>query len=261
MSLAALPMYDFATVRWATDALWTALATALPTAPAALTRDRPLEAIWTDPDLLLAQTCAYPLVTTLAGKVQVVATPCYDVPGCEGPGNRSAIVVRRDDPAETLSDLRGRRAAVNAFTSNTGMNVLRREIADVADGRPFFAQTVETGAHAASATAVKSGLADVAAVDSVTWALLEAADPETVHALRVLAWTRPTPGLPLITAARTDAEGLDDLRRALNQAAADPDLAEARAALRLKGFAPPQDYDVILEIERDAVGLGYPTLA
>jgi ABC-type phosphate/phosphonate transport system substrate-binding protein len=261
MSLAALPMYDLPAVRWATDALWAALAATLPGAPATLTRDRPAEAIWTDPDLLLAQTCGYPLVTTLAGKVQVVATPCYEAPGCEGPLYRSAIIVRRDNPAATLGDLRGRRAAVNSVTSNSGMNLFRREIADLAEGRAFFAETVITGAHVASAEAVTSGHADVAAIDAETWALLAATEPEAVGGLRVLAWTRPAPGLPFITSGRTDAAGLLAIRQALEAVIVDPDLAEVRAALRLGGVAPPQDYGVILEIEREAAVLGYAELA
>jgi len=261
MSLAALPMYDLPALRWATDSLWAGLAERLPGAPATLTRDRPAETIWTDPDLLLAQACGYPLVTTLAGKAQVVATPCYDVPGCEGPFYCSAIVVRRDDPAARLIDLYGRRAALNADSSHSGMNAFRREIADVARGRPFFGETIATGSHAASAAAVASGRADVAAIDAVTWALLDAADPETVLALRVLTWTRPAPGLPLISSAQTNAERLGDLRRALDETAVDPALAPARAALRLTGFAAAPDYGPILDMERDAARLGYPTLA
>jgi ABC-type phosphate/phosphonate transport system substrate-binding protein len=260
MSLAALPMYDLPAVRWATDALWAALFARLPGAPATLTRDRPAEAIWADPDLLLAQTCGYPLVGALAGKVQLVATPCYDAPGCEGPFHRSVIVVRRDDPAASLPDLRGRRAAVNSAASNSGMNLFRREIADLAGGRPFFAETIDTGAHVASVAAVASGRADTAAIDVVTWALLAAAEPQTVGALRALAWTRPAPGLPLITSVRTDAATMDALRRALDTVAVDPALAAVRAALRLGSFAPPPDYGVISQIEREAAALGYVDL-
>jgi ABC-type phosphate/phosphonate transport system substrate-binding protein len=261
MSLAALPMYDLPELRWATDGLWAGLAERLPGAPAALTRDRPAEAVWTDPDLLLAQACGYPLVTTLAGKSQVVATPCYDAQGCDGPFYSSAIVVRRDDPAARLIDLYGRRAAINAASSHSGMNVFRREIADVARGRPFFGETITTGSHAASAAAVASGRADVAAIDAVTWALLGASEPETFRALRVLTWTRPAPGLPLISSAQTNAGRLEDLRRALDEAAVDPALARVRTALRLTGFAPPPDYGAIHDMERDAARLGYPTLA
>jgi ABC-type phosphate/phosphonate transport system substrate-binding protein len=260
MSLAALPMYDLPALQWATDALWAALAVRLPGAPATLTRDRPLETIWNDPDLLLAQTCGYPLVTSLAGKVQVVATPQYDAPGCEGPLYRSAIIVRRDDPAAALRDLAGRRAAVNAADSNSGMNLFRRQVADLAEGSRFFAETIITGSHLASVKAVASAGSDVAAIDAVTWALLAAAEPEAVGALRVLAWTRPTPGLPLITSAQTDAATLSTVRGALDAVIVDPELVEARAALRLSGFAPPPDYGVILEIEREAVALGYAEL-
>jgi hypothetical protein len=39
-----------------------------------LTRDRPLPEIWAAPDLLLAQTCGYPLMTSLGKSVVPVAT-------------------------------------------------------------------------------------------------------------------------------------------------------------------------------------------
>ncbi|MGG2305100.1 phosphate ABC transporter substrate-binding protein, partial [Salmonella enterica] len=87
---------------------------AIPGAPATLTRDRPLPAIWTAPDLLLAQTCGYPLTMDLREGVRLVATPLYDAPGCAGAWHRSAIVVRADDPAQALAACRGYRVAVNA---------------------------------------------------------------------------------------------------------------------------------------------------
>jgi len=108
---AALPMYDFPQLTGATDALWSAIAARLTergvAAPTALTRGVPLDDLWADPALLLAQTCGYPLVTTLAGRVTLVATPCYRADGCDGAWYRSAIVVRASDSASSLADLRG----------------------------------------------------------------------------------------------------------------------------------------------------------
>jgi hypothetical protein len=43
--------------------------------------------VWTDPRLLLAQTCGYPYVMALKEKgIRVVATPLYDAPHCECTG-------------------------------------------------------------------------------------------------------------------------------------------------------------------------------
>ncbi|MGC1302597.1 MAG: hypothetical protein WA840_09505, partial [Caulobacteraceae bacterium] len=60
--LAALPMYDLPEVQAANDALWAALRDRLDDAgvehvPRALTRGADLDALWTRPNLLLAQTC------------------------------------------------------------------------------------------------------------------------------------------------------------------------------------------------------------
>jgi len=261
-------MYDLPELEAANDALWAAIAERLVAlhvegVPHRLTRRGALEAIWADPQLLLAQTCGYPLMTLLSGQVRVVATPRYEAPGCDGALYRSAVVVRASDPATDLADLRGRRLAVNDLASNSGMNLLRAEIAPLARGAPVFAAVTITGAHTASVEAVATGEADVAAIDGVTWAHLQRQRPNATQGLRVLSWTRATPGLPLIAAGTTDDAVLASLRQALAEVAADPALAGVRAELMLDGFEtlPGDAYEAILTLERDAVAQGYPTLA
>jgi ABC-type phosphate/phosphonate transport system substrate-binding protein len=255
-------MYDLPELRWATDALWAAIAARVPGTPAVLERARPLMDVWTDPDLVLAQTCGYPLVTSLAGRVRVVATPRYVAEGCEGASYRSAVIVRADDNAVCLADLRGRRCAVNGFDSQSGMNALRAAVAPLAEGGRFFGEVVTTGAHAASARAVACGDADVAAVDCVTWALLQRVRPAETRGLRVLAWTVASPGLPLITSMKADAATLGALVAALGLVAEDQALAPVREALLLAGFEvlPAGAYGSILAMEHQAVSLGYPIL-
>src|SRR6187399_1868093 len=92
--VAGLPMYDLIEVREATDAWWHALALRLRAhgiadAPDELERAGDFEATWTSPNLVLAQTCGYPLTHALAGRVRVVATPRYRAPGCKGPSYAS----------------------------------------------------------------------------------------------------------------------------------------------------------------------------
>jgi len=261
-------MYDLSELEAANDALWAAIAGCLRAkgvgdVPDRLTRGCELEAIWTDPRLLLAQTCGYPLVASLGDQVRVVATPRYGAPGCDGAFYRSAVVVRASDPARHLADLCGRRAAVNDPASNSGMNVFRAEIAPLAQGAPFFDAVTITGSHAASVEAVAAGEADVAAIDGVTWAHLQRLRPGATKALRVLSWTRATPGLPLIAAATIDAAHIAALRQALAAVVLDPELASTRAALMLKGFEilPEGAYAAILALEQDAIAQGYPRLA
>jgi ABC-type phosphate/phosphonate transport system substrate-binding protein len=266
--ISALGMYDPIWLRGANDALWQALgrrlaAMGIADVPLRLTRDRPLDAVWMAPDLLLAQTCGYPLTARLGAAVTLVATPVYRAPGCEGAWHRSALVVRHDDPAQAPTHLFGRRAAINARDSNTGMNLLRASVAPHALGGRFFANVIETGAHARSLMAVIANRADLAAIDAVTLALLCDRYPALNRRIRVLDWTAATPGLPLVTSADQPAATLAALRRALTDVMADPALAEVRAALRLAGMAvlDRRAYDIVPRLEREAIAIGYPQLA
>lgn len=265
---ASLGMYDLPWLRPANDALWTNVAERLRAAgiggvPDRLDRGRTLDSIWRDPDLLLAQTCGYPLVTAFAGRLRPVATPVHDLPGCDGWHHRSFVVVRAEEPAAGLADLRGRALAVNGPDSNSGMNLLRAAVAPLALGRPFFSRVITTGAHLESLAAVAAGAADVAAIDCVTHGLVARHRPDRLDGLRVLTATAAVPGLPLVTRAAAAPAEVAALREALDAALADPASADARAALGLAGFVtlPADAYDEVAELERSAAALGYPALA
>jgi ABC-type phosphate/phosphonate transport system substrate-binding protein len=169
------------------------------------------------------------------------------------------LVVRADDPAESLAGLRGRRVACNARDSHSGHNALRAAVAPLAAGGRFFADHVITGAHGKSADAVAAGAADLCAIDCVSWALLERYEPERIARLRVLGRTAPAPGLPLVTGL--DAP-LAAVRAAVIAVSGDPALAAAREALLLDGIEvlDEADYEAILDMERQAVAVGYPAL-
>jgi ABC-type phosphate/phosphonate transport system substrate-binding protein len=265
---ASLPMYDLPEVRQATDALWFAISARLAArgvdAPASLARDAgALEALWSSPGLLLSQTCGYPLMTHLQGLVDVLGAPSYGAAGCEGPFHRSAIVVSKSAGASVLGDLRGRRCAINQPDSNTGMNLLRAEVAKLAAGAPFFSAVMVTGSHASSLEFIASGRADVAAIDAVSYALLQRWRPALTSEVRVLTWTRPSPGLPLITGKSRPPHTLATLREVLTEVAADSALRDVRRELLWEGFAPLSmaDYAPVLASARQAAELEYPELA
>jgi ABC-type phosphate/phosphonate transport system substrate-binding protein len=265
--IAALPMYDYPELADAHDALWAVLSRRLTEAgiegvPAGLTRSHRAHEVWGHPQLLLAQGCEYPLAKSFAAMIRLVATPHYRVPGCEGAHYRSAIVVRIDDPAASLADLRGRRCVVNERDSNSGMNLFRAAIAPFAGGGPFFGAVTLSGAHRRSAEMIAAGQADVAALDCVSFAHFQRLSPETTSALRVLAWTPASPSLPLITAATTDDATLARLRSCLQAVAEEPGLKDVRARLFLDGFdlEPRQDFGATLELEKAAERLAYPQL-
>lgn len=267
-ALAALPCYDAPGLRQANDALWAFIAGRLedagvPDTPRELTRGGDPETLWRNPRLLLAQACAYRLATRLEGKVRLVATPRYRSKGCDGPFHRSAVVVRSRDRAQGLADLHGRRCAVSDLVSNTAMNLLRAELAAPARGGTFFSAVTVTGSDAASAAAVADGKADLAAIDAVVLDQLQRFRPDLSRSLRVLHWTVRTPAPPMITAQGTSAAVHARLLLALEDAAHDPALREARGLLRLDGFnvLPASHYRAVLYLEQIAVDQGYPVLA
>lgn len=256
-------MYDLAALRDVTDAWWRGLAGHLRAAgfadvPDRLARDPAPD--WTDSDLLLSQTCGYPLTHRLAGRVQVLCTPCYVAPGCTGPRYSSVLVARAD--AESLADVRGGACAINARESHSGCNVLRRMLAPLAGGQPFFARVIVTGGHAASVAAVGRGEADLCAIDAVTHALLQRHAPGSLAGTRALMYSPTAPGLPYIAGPGVDGDGIERMRAAIVAALADPELAAVRAELLLDHaeVLPPEGYDEVLRMEREAVALGYPVL-
>ena len=265
--VASLGMYDAPSLHTANDQLWAATADRLDRlglghVPTSLDRTRTLEEIWVDPDLLLAQTCGYPLVTRLKHRVRLVCTPLYVAEGCEGPRHRAAVIVRGDDPARSLRNLRGARCAVNEGTSNTGYNLLRQSVAEAAEGGAFLGSPpLVTGSHAHSLAAVVAGRADFASVDGVTLAHLREDEPDLVSGIRVLCWTAATPTPPLITSLNTSPDKVATLRRALTEALDDVG-ADTRRRLRLTGFTALSidDYGVLMDAERAAGDLGYPKL-
>lgn len=220
-----------------------------------------LDRFWSDDHLLLSQTCGYPLTHALAGKVQLVATPAFDMPGCAGPDYSSVFIVRAHEARTSLADYRGRRAALNNPDSNSGMNVFRHAIAPLAQGRRFFSSIVTTGSHRASMEAVCNGLVDIASIDCVTFAFACDALPELTCRLRVVGRSTPSRGLPLITSRRLSPPALEHLQSALDATADEHPALMRRLKIRSFTRLPLADYDCIKRIEREAVELGYATLA
>lgn len=226
--IAALPMYDRPETAQANDRLWKAIRTRLGFGPDRLTRDRDLWDIWQAPDLLLAQTCGYPYRARLHDHVTLVGTPDYGLPDCPPGYYRSALVARRNDPRQTLDDFDGASFAYNEALSQSGWAA---PATHMADHGLTFGPLIATGAHRASALAVVDGHADLAALDAVTWAMIQRHDP-FASKLRELDRTPPTPGLPLITARGTDPAPLFSAT-----AAAISDLSPGdRATLLLRGL-------------------------
>ena len=207
----ALPMYGVtAAARAAQDALLTRLKSHLQNVGwegriVSVVPEGSLYKHWLDPNLLFSQTCGYPLMTSLRDKVTLLGAPRYRCAGCFETHYSSRIVVRDSDAQASLSEYRGRIAAINSEDSHSGMNALRHAlipyaIASVghAQGDAFFSDVVISGGHLRSLALLRSGEVDVAAIDAVTWSLLEDSEPEHLTGLHTLQYSVSTPTLPFI---------------------------------------------------------------
>ena len=201
MMRASLPMYLTPQTAAATDRLWQGIRSAM--AQHGLESPKTLDPngigydYWTAPDLIFSQTCGMPYRTRLHGQVVLIGTPDHGAAGCPKGFYRSVVVKRRDDPRKSTDNAR---VAYNGADSQSGFAALANSLG------PDVSKTgrwIETGAHRNSAIAVAQGHADIAALDCVTWALLQD-DPEYVDELSVLFETDPTPGLPYICANSQD---------------------------------------------------------
>ncbi|MCO7629664.1 PhnD/SsuA/transferrin family substrate-binding protein [Pseudomonas fluorescens] len=219
-----------------------------------------LPELWLSPNLLLTQTCGYPLMTLLRDQVRIVGRPRYELPDATAGNHCSLILSRADDARKTLAYFRGSRGVINSEDSNSGMNLLRQRLAPLHRDGQFFATLGISGAHRESLRWLREERADLAAIDSVTYAYLAQHAPEEISGLRVVARSAFSPTLPFITVATATDEQIEQLRRVMNRALRElPDVAQI---LGLPEVLPASesDYQIVLEYQREAEELGYGRL-
>ncbi|QYX55862.1 PhnD/SsuA/transferrin family substrate-binding protein [Roseovarius sp. SCSIO 43702] len=234
--IASLPMYDRPETAAANDRLWSEIAARLEEAPEALTRGGDPWEHWLSPDLVFSQTCGFPYRARLHDKVTLIGTPDYDLPHCPPGHYNSVLVIRADDPRETLAEFSDAPFAYNDAMSQSGWAA---PVTHAANEGVTLSPALETGGHAASAAAVAEGRADLAAIDALSWHYMLAYGDFTGK-LRELARTEPTPALPYIAAKGADR---DALFAAVSDAIAalPPDLQQTLHLTRLVEIAP-DDY-------------------
>ena len=219
-------------------------------------------AILSAPGLCFGHTCGYPLMTRLKHHVAPFCVPLFDVPGTEGRLYCSRFIVAEASDILSIADSRGRVCAINNPDSNSGMNVLRHAVAELAEAEPFFDRVITTGGHLHSVEAVASGQASIAAIDCVSYQLVADARPELVECVRVIGDSVRTCGLPFVMPlAHISSTDTRELTGLLGEALASSP-AEVATALHLAGFAEVhlEDYQGIVEVEQYAIELGYSEL-
>jgi ABC-type phosphate/phosphonate transport system substrate-binding protein len=265
---ASLPMYNLVEMQPVNTAFWTAVRTELERqgvdgVPRALDFERKPVPAEIGRDILFTQACGYPLQTIFRGQARLLGAPVYAAAHCEGPTHAGVFIVHRDTDFRRLEDLRGCSFVLNSRNSNSGMNLPRRSLADIAGGGPFFGSLAETHSQPGNIERVARGEADATCVDCVTYAFFCRHRPQLGDLTRVLAVTRSTPSIPFVTSSSTPADLIACLRTALAKVARADEWADARAGLMLRDIVPIdiEAYAGQLQLESEAASLGYPELA
>ena len=264
---ASLPMYALPEIGGANSAFLAALqrrlrAKGIDTAGIGLNSNRGAVPESIDPGILFTQVCGYPLFKHYRDQYLMLATPHYAIPGCVGSSHRAFFMVRADDPAERLEDLRGRIFGCNSLLSNSGMNLPRLSLARIAGGKPFFSSVVMTGAHVASLERLDERSIDICSIDNVTWGFFKKFHPSTAERYRILDETVSSPSLPFVTSVNTTASDAVALAETLYEIMNDPQIAHIREALELIGLSVPDvaAYERLANYEREAAELGFPEI-
>ena len=265
---ASLPMYNLPEMRAVNARFWEALRgllieVGLHDVPESLTFERLPVPERIDREVLFSQTCGYPLETIFSDQAIRLGTPCYATPGCDGSTHCGLFIVPAGSAARELTDLRGGVFLFNSRHSNSGMNLPRRALADIADGRPFFSEVIETGSHPGNLDRIARGEANATAVDNVTYAFWSRYRPDAAKQVRVLAPTPPSPAIPFVTSVATPPATTRILHSALRRLVHDERYEAVRAGLLLTDVVdlPDAAYSRLLDYEREAGALGYSVLA
>lgn len=225
--IASLGMYDRAETAAANDALWAGIRHGLGFGPDELDRTSGFWDIWQSPDLLFSQTCGMPYRIKLHGSVQLIGTPEYGLPDVP-PGYYYSVMVVRSGDSGDFGEYQDQRLAYNGPDSQSGWAAPQNYAAELGFR---FEKLFCSGGHLASATAVANGDADIAALDAVTWDMINAYEG-VAKDLKIIQKTTPTPGLPYITSLRQDADAIF----AATQDSIDGLQDDQRHLLRLKGI-------------------------
>ena len=267
MLTASFPMYNIPEIWSAQSAFWKGIANYLKRegildVPTELSHGQPLASLLLDDNILLSQCCGYDVVRGYRETLIPIAAPVFDVSQCSGHEYSSLIIVAEDCPFHDVLEMGGCSVAVNGPESHSGMSALRHLVAPKNVDGTFFGSVIYSGGHVQSLELIQQGSAEIASIDSVTYALLEHYRPKAISGMRILGRTFFAPAPPYVTHIRRGNDVSFQVKNALLRAFADPSLESCRSDLFLKGISDldANIYEKVLDFEVYAAKLGYPEL-
>src|SRR4051812_23657544 len=220
-------MYPFESVRWAWDALWSALREHVDWLPEHLEHSGDVHARWDDPDCLVNHVCGWPLARWHAEDHRVLGAFSLTIPEADGYRYRSTLVSPHD---VALADLLGGdvRIVANSADSLSGWISLLNALGpdDHLPGEVMF-----TSAHVDSLRALVEAGADLACIDSWSLALIANEQPELMRVLHRIALGPWIPSPAVTVRATVPLDAGDELADALVAVLADAATGPIRDAL------------------------------
>lgn len=242
-------MYDWPETSASIDRLWELIAANLNEAgidaPVSLFRGDGIGDTWTDPNLIIGQTCGWPYINRLRGKAVPFARFTYDLPNCPAGDYYSVYIGQSEGDSKFLKDRQtissAGKIAVNGDDSQSGFRVYREITIDApADALPKEILLV-TGSHRNSVKAVAEGKANIAAIDGIAFELSKQHDKHLTDNVTVIGHSNPVPGLPLITSL-DNADKVPLLYKAVDNAVKNLNL-EDKNTLFINGMVAAHDSD------------------
>lgn len=171
---------------------------------------------------------------------------------------QSYLIVRADDPASSLSDLRSGTHAYSDPDSNSGWLVTASDIVRMGE-RPetYFNRTLFAYGHRNVARSVAGGLTRSGSIDGYVWEALAQVEPDLTARTKVIGRSEKLGFPPFVTRkGHVDSPSVNLLRKALFDLGASPDGQAALDLLQLDGIAPGdlQLFDGIRARMRDVQG-------
>lgn len=189
-------------------------------------------ALWRNPGLIIGQSCMFPLTHEYKASLDYLATPHYDVPGCQGPYYRSFIVTHARNMGADYQTLVERGIAINSADSLSGGAAMASYIKDLQDHIP--ANPVITGAHRKTLEAIAKGHAALGVIDCVTWHYMKDDIPTGIQ---IIDETPSYPALPYVISQELSPAFREAARALLVRVPDIPDLAQSARQANIKEFS------------------------
>lgn len=168
----------------------------------------------------------------------------------EKPVYFSDVVVKKDAPFNSFSDLRNCKWAFNEPVSYSGHLTVLAHLFDIGETAQFFNAMIESGAHTQSFKMVLEGTADAAAIDSTALDQILLENPQLQDKFRVIESLGPSPVPPWVISLRIQKEIRDTLKDILSKMHED---SQGQTILQEGGFSrftlvDDKDYDPIKDV-------------